>query len=152
MRGLVLALMLGLAGCGAAGWPPAGGDAEAAVEVLQEAPGGEPAPESSEPGESGEPEPEIQPEPLAEPPPPEPPPLAAERLACQRQGGTLQPRAGGLLACVRSTRDAGRACAAADQCQGDCLARSGTCAPLTPLYGCHEVLLAGGARVTQCLE
>lgn len=78
--------------------------------------------------------------------------LAQQRAACAREGGRLQTLVGGLVACIRPTRDAGRACTGASDCEGLCLARSGTCAPITPLYGCHEVLLAPGSRVTQCLE
>lgn len=91
---------------------------------------------------------------------PEAPPLepvgaarvAAERSACERTGGTLQVAAGTRLACVRPLRDAGQTCRAAGDCEGACLARSGTCAPFTPLFGCHEVLTPEGRRVTECLE
>jgi hypothetical protein len=33
-----------------------------------------------------------------------------------------------------------------------CLARSGTCAPIMPLFGCNEVLDKQGRRVTLCIE
>lgn len=80
-------------------------------------------------------------------------PPSPEQLACERRGGQFM-RAGdsGLMACVQTTRDAGRQCRRASDCEGECLARSGTCAPFTPLFGCHEVLLDTGARVTQCLD
>ncbi len=89
-----------------------------------------------------------------EPPAVAPPPiLAAETRACAARGGTLQPRGeGGLWVCVRSTRDAGRACTNATQCEGLCLARSGTCAPIEPLFGCHEVFDRAGRRETLCRE
>jgi hypothetical protein len=90
------------------------------------------------------------------PAPPEPVGAArieAERAACERAGGRFEAAGPGRpLACVRLTPDAGRACAAATDCVGHCLARSGTCAPFTPLFGCHEVLTTTGARVTECLE
>lgn len=83
---------------------------------------------------------------------PEPPILARQRRECERSGGQLQSRGAGLFVCARTTRDAGRRCSANAQCEGMCLARSETCAPFTPLFGCHEVLLAPGSRVTQCLD
>jgi hypothetical protein len=82
----------------------------------------------------------------------ESPLIAQQRRGCEAEGGVLRPRPGGLLACVRLTGDSGRACTASSQCQSECLARSGTCAPVTPLFGCHEVLLAAGSRVTQCVD
>lgn len=91
---------------------------------------------------------------------PEPPALEpvgaarveAERAACERGGGSLQAAAGSRLACVRPMRDAGKQCRAAGDCEGACLARSMTCAPFAPLFGCHEVLTPTGARVTECLD
>lgn len=82
----------------------------------------------------------------------ESPLLAQQRQACAREGGRLSTLASGLVTCIRQTRDGGRACTGAADCDGVCLARTGTCAPITPLFGCHEVLLAPGSRVTQCLE
>ncbi|MFN3644793.1 MAG: hypothetical protein ACK4TB_17940 [Gemmobacter sp.] len=78
--------------------------------------------------------------------------IEAERAGCTRLGGTLQETPSGRLACVRSLPDAGKQCRAAGDCAGACLARSGTCAPFTPLFGCHEVLTPGGARITECLD
>jgi hypothetical protein len=90
------------------------------------------------------------------PPPPLEPVGAArvevERTACERRGGALQSSPRGTLACVRTLPDAGRQCRAASDCAGACLARSGTCAPFAPLFGCHEVLTPTGARVTECLD
>lgn len=82
----------------------------------------------------------------------ESPLLAQQRAACDREGGRMQTLASGVVACIRQTSDSGRACTASSDCEGACLARSGTCAPITPLYGCHEVLTAPGARTTQCLD
>jgi hypothetical protein len=77
----------------------------------------------------------------------------AARTACARGGGSLRPAAaGGALVCLRDTRDAGRACSRATDCEGACLARSRTCAPFTPLFGCNEILLADGRAVTECRE
>lgn len=79
--------------------------------------------------------------------------VAQERAACIARGGNFSPSGpGGTLACILPTSDAGQPCTASEDCEGLCLARSASCAPLTPLFGCHEVLLAGGLRVTQCID
>lgn len=73
--------------------------------------------------------------------------------ACIASGGTW--RSGGLSGlqtCFRETRDGGRSCAAAGDCEGLCLARSRTCAPVTPLFGCNDVLGVDGARSTLCVD
>jgi hypothetical protein len=145
--------------------PPAAGD-PAPTELAAREP--EPAEPPAPPG-TGAPVviiPEV-PQPLtpAAPAPPaaappaaaptaaaENPLLAQQRAACAREGGRLQSLASGLVTCIRTTRDGGRRCTQASVCEGLCLARSGTCAPITPLFGCHEVLVAPGARVTQCLD
>ncbi|MCB1391451.1 MAG: hypothetical protein KDK12_20260 [Rhodobacteraceae bacterium] len=93
--------------------------------------------------------PPSEPEPDPEP---EAPLLAQQRRACQRSGGQLMPRTAGIYACVHATRDAGRQCDEARDCEGLCLARSGTCAPFVPLYGCQEVLTLRGRRETLCTD
>lgn len=85
-------------------------------------------------------------------PPPDPPMLAQQRAACLREGGQLSPRGAGIYACVMRTSDAGQRCDAAADCQGACLARSGTCSPLTPLFGCQEVFTLAGRRETVCID
>lgn len=87
----------------------------------------------------------------AEAPPPE---LKSERqIACEREGGTwARTGSGDLRICVYSTRDGGKRCTRESDCEGLCLARSGTCAPIRPLLGCNEILQDNGARVTQCIE
>lgn len=100
-----------------------------------------------------EPVPAPQPADIPAPaPPPDPPMLAQQRAACLRDGGSLTPRGGGLYACLHTTRDAGQRCDAASDCEGLCLARSGTCAPFTPLFGCQEVFTAPGRRETLCID
>lgn len=82
-----------------------------------------------------------------------PPPKSADQLACEKRKGAW--RAVGRTAartCIMPMRDAGKQCTRESQCQGQCLARSGTCAPMDPLLGCNEVLQANGARVTLCIE
>ncbi|WP_172293378.1 hypothetical protein [Pseudoruegeria sp. HB172150] len=79
--------------------------------------------------------------------------LDSERVICEAKGGKWSAAgSSGAHVCVSTTRDGNKACTRATQCEGYCLARSGTCAPFTPLYGCHEVLTDNGTRQTICLE
>jgi hypothetical protein len=99
---------------------------------------------------------------VVEPPPEAVPPVAAinpalqtpEALACVRKGGRYLTVGGSSIAraCVRPTRDGGDRCERGTQCDGECLARTGTCAPVTPLFGCTEVFQDNGNRVTLCIE
>jgi hypothetical protein len=74
-------------------------------------------------------------------------------LDCTRTGGRMV-KAGiaNALTCLRETRDSGKQCRRAGDCEGDCLARSGTCAPVVPLFGCHEILMNEGQRATLCRD
>jgi hypothetical protein len=76
-----------------------------------------------------------------------------EQKACEKKAGTWS-RVGEnqSQACLHITRDAGKQCRRDRDCESVCLARSGTCAPVTPLFGCNEVLQDDGRRMTQCLE
>jgi hypothetical protein len=56
------------------------------------------------------------------------------------------------MICQFTTRDGGKRCTRESQCEGLCLARSGTCAPVEPLMGCHDILQDNGTRATQCIE
>lgn len=107
------------------------------------------------------PAPEPVPGAAAEAPAPAPQPDLAEtpvtpksemQLACEKKKGRWVKVKGELRACVFQTRDGGKRCERESQCESVCLARSGTCAPLKPLYGCNEILQDNGARVTLCLE
>lgn len=104
--------------------------------------------------------PEAAAEPVADPAPQ--PDLAAEvpatpkseqQLACEKKRG-MWSRVGkaSLFICVFKTRDAGKQCTRESQCEGVCLARSGTCSPIKPLIGCNEILQDNGARVTLCID
>jgi hypothetical protein len=77
-----------------------------------------------------------------------------EARACVRRGGRYLTVGGSSIAraCVKPTRDGGDRCERGTQCDGECLARSGTCAPVTPLFGCTEVFQDNGNRVTLCIE
>jgi hypothetical protein len=80
-------------------------------------------------------------------------PKSEMQLACEKKGGTwFKIGNGGKRACVRQTKDAGKRCERESQCDSVCLARSNTCAPFKPMYGCNEILQDNGARVTLCLE
>jgi len=84
---------------------------------------------------------------------PPPGPASALALACEDDGGTwASAGVGDLRVCLYRTRDAGTACRRESDCEGQCLARSGTCSPIRPLLGCHEILKENGARVTQCIR
>lgn len=101
-------------------------------------------PETGQP-ETGQPEAELaQPVPEIEKSPPQ--------IACEKKKGNWVKAGSVLFACVYNTKDSGKSCKRGTQCEGDCLARSGTCAPFRPLLGCNEILQDDGTRATQCLE
>ena len=86
-------------------------------------------------------------------PEPAPPPQTAEELACAATGGVLSAAGdSGAKACVKRTRDSGKSCTRESQCEGYCLARSGTCSPITPMFGCNDILQDDGRQVTLCIE
>jgi hypothetical protein len=109
---------------------PAEGEAEAEAEA---APEGEPAPEVGLDEEPKTPKSDLQ-------------------LACEKKKGKWSKVGKGeLYACVYRTKDGGKQCERESQCEGVCLARSKTCSPFKPLYGCNEILQDNGAQVTLCL-
>ncbi|MGV8987912.1 MAG: hypothetical protein ACOH2H_16690 [Cypionkella sp.] len=81
------------------------------------------------------------------------PQIPPEQALCEKSGGewsALGASSGRI--CVHRTRDAGKSCHRKSDCQGECLAQSGTCSPITPLMGCNDILQANGTRVTLCLQ
>lgn len=75
------------------------------------------------------------------------------QIACEKKGGRISRVGGGdSFICVFRTRDGGKRCKKEGDCEGLCLARSGTCAPVRPLLGCQEILQQDGFRVTQCID
>ncbi len=74
------------------------------------------------------------------------------QIACERKKGLWSKAGKGGFACVSKTRDSGKECRNAKQCEGECLARSGTCAPIKPLFGCNEILDDMGRRTTLCID
>lgn len=110
--------------------------------------------------------PRPQPRPVAAATPPAPPPpvqtpdpqaapkpVSPEQAICEKAGGQWaeMPTSTGRI-CLRRTKDAGKVCHGKRDCQGECLARSGTCSPITPLVGCNDILQADGTEVTLCLQ
>ncbi len=87
----------------------------------------------------------------AQPAPPKAPKSAAQ-IACERKRGSWATTGAGLNTCVRPTRDGDKSCTRESQCEGLCLARSGTCSPVVPLLGCNEILQDNGVRATLCIE
>jgi hypothetical protein len=86
-------------------------------------------------------------------PPVDPALQTPEALACIDDGGQFLTVGSSITrACVTTTRDGGDRCTSGRDCDGECLARSGTCAPVTPLFGCNDVLQDNGQRVTLCLN
>lgn len=76
-----------------------------------------------------------------------------EQITCEKRGGNwgTAGKSGGKT-CIKRTRDSGKQCRKKSSCEGVCLARSGSCAPVTPLFGCNEVLQNDGSRVTLCID
>lgn len=79
--------------------------------------------------------------------------IAREKATCEESGGRWgQGGAEGAFVCFETTPDAGQSCAAATDCSGLCLARSRSCSPIKPLFGCNEVLDSTGRTATLCVE
>lgn len=80
--------------------------------------------------------------------------FSARQEACERSGGSfgrVTPRSE-LRVCFRTPRDANTRCDTNADCEGVCLARSRTCAPVVPLLGCNEVILVAGVVAVDCLD
>jgi len=143
----------------AAAPPPA--DATPATDPAADLPGPKPRPDTlanPEPGaeqvapETGAAEP-AAPEPLASVPEDPPAPKSADQVLCEKTGGQWAVAGkSGAFSCIKPTRDGGKSCTKKGDCQGMCLARSGTCAPFMPLFGCNEILEKDGRRVTLCID
>ena len=80
-------------------------------------------------------------------------PASAHEMACRNSGG-IWGKAGRLnaMACFQQTKDGGDSCSKESDCTTQCLARSRTCAPIWPIFGCSEVLQRDGRLVTLCLD
>jgi hypothetical protein len=113
----------------------------AAAATIEEDPAAEVEADAAA-ADAAEPEAELEPA----------PPLSPEAVACERRNGTWAKTPSGGSVCVRRTRDGGKACSRESQCESLCLARSGTCAPITPVFGCNDIFQDDGRRVTLCLD
>ncbi len=132
--------------------------------VFDDGPEGGPSEESSEqdsdamPDEAPEPRPlEMKPdeeEAIEEPAPVVSRPTASPEQvrACERKRGTLTKTGAGFYVCVQQTGQGQKACSSASDCKGACLARSGTCAPFTPLLGCNDIITERGGMATVCID
>lgn len=78
--------------------------------------------------------------------------VAASKVQCLRSGGHWAGKEGAGMLCFHTPLDAGRQCTRATQCSAGCLAKSHTCAPITPLIGCQQLLDDQGRMVTQCVN
>ncbi len=79
--------------------------------------------------------------------------ITQEREKCIKDGGRWGAAPGNAtFTCFKNLTDANKPCARESECQGLCLARSRTCAPVKPLFGCHEVLASNGTRQTRCFQ
>ena len=79
--------------------------------------------------------------------------IAQEREKCVDDGGRWGATPGDTgFTCFQTLSDANKRCSAESDCQGLCLARSRTCAPVKPFFGCHEVLGSNGLRQTRCIQ
>ncbi len=72
--------------------------------------------------------------------------------ACIKGGGEYVQVDNGNYLCLEQTSDNGKSCSVASDCESACLARSQSCAPVSPLLGCNEILTGSGLRVMQCIE
>lgn len=178
----VAVLALGLAGCQMGGTDKAPGDVAAAsaitgpaVEVTTLAPMGSaaaagpvaattavgpvpdgvPAPEKPAP-KNTVPEVATPANPAAAKPASPPAPVIVKtpsQIACEKRGGSfvVVGKSGGMT-CQMPTRDGGKQCSRESDCDGVCLARSNTCAPVKPLLGCQAILQNDGRRVELCID
>lgn len=79
--------------------------------------------------------------------------LSGRKAACETEGGRWGAGGpGGTFVCYTPHRDAGQRCSLGSDCDGLCLARSRTCAPVSPFIGCHQAITNGGLPATICVE
>lgn len=132
--------------------PPPSGFVDASEDAIKAAEAADPAANLAADTNSAQADPAETEAAPAEPKAP-PVPQSPEEAKCLKTGGVWATAGkGDAKSCVKATRDAGRACTKETQCEGLCLARSGTCAPVKPLFGCNEIFEADGRRVTLCLD
>lgn len=76
------------------------------------------------------------------------------RVQCTIDGGRwAKGGADGGFLCLRVPKDGGKTCEKSTDCSTNiCLARSRTCAPVAPLFGCNDIIGRDGRVATMCLE
>ncbi|SES38434.1 hypothetical protein SAMN04490244_11428 [Tranquillimonas rosea] len=78
---------------------------------------------------------------------------ARAEAQCREDGGSWgKAGAAGGQVCTRPTADANQPCRSGSECDGLCLARSRTCAPVKPFFGCHDILTDRGVEATLCID
>lgn len=84
---------------------------------------------------------------------PAPAPASPIARACRATGG-IWSRTGtaAIFTCLQPTPDANAPCRRQSDCDGLCLARSRTCAPVKPLFGCNDIVQDDGTEATLCLD
>lgn len=92
--------------------------------------------------------------PAAVPPPVVPVKVKSpSQLSCEKSGGSFVVIGrSGAMTCQKPTRDGGKRCTRESDCDGVCLARSNSCAPVKPLLGCQSILQDDGRRVELCID
>lgn len=76
-----------------------------------------------------------------------------QRTSCEAEGGQFQGgEESGRYICYQTTKDANTSCSQASDCEAGCLARSRTCAPIKPMFGCHEFIGSSGLIEEVCLN
>ena len=129
---------------------PAQAAADPAKAAAPAKPGAAPPPSAAEPGPTGADPAQTDAPPVAEEPARV---LGPEELACVKTHGQWSAAgAAGGMSCLHMMRDAGKSCHKKSDCEGDCLARSNTCAPIAPLFGCNDILQDNGVMVTLCID
>ncbi|MDN5788220.1 hypothetical protein [Pseudorhodobacter sp.] len=77
----------------------------------------------------------------------------AVQLACEKKHGRfVMLGKTGAMTCQFMTKDSGKRCSKETDCEGACLARSRTCAPVKPILGCESILQGDGRQVELCIE
>lgn len=81
-------------------------------------------------------------------------PMTQVERAARLAGGGWVERNGLANAevCFKPTPDAGKSCSKASDCSTFCNAESRTCAPLTPQFGCFQILNDAGQPTGICID
>lgn len=119
----------------------------AVIQTQTLAPMGQPAPTASAPLTANQSNPDpatVRATPM---------PLSPQEADCRAKGGRWG-KAGKLVAmtCYIPAKDAGKSCSRQSDCSSQCLARSKTCAPIWPIFGCSDVLQNDGSMVKLCID